>query len=288
MKVKKPEFEIVKTKPNSSLRMHHWLPKGTSSKLSWHYHPEIELVYIPKGKGKLFVENAITPYENGVIILLHSNISHRCFDYGFESEDYEEYLIQVLPEQLEILTKRFPELEKIDLMLETAKQGITLLLEPRHDFFKAYFEKLYKVNPAERLFTFFEILNLLSKENYQGIEAPVTTVIAPQSMERIDLIFNFISENFMREITSEDAANLLHLTHSSFCRFFLRHTRKTFKEILNEYRIAHACKLLAHTDKSIEAIAYESGYGNQSFFNRMFKRINGITPLAYRKEWRQL
>jgi AraC-like DNA-binding protein len=60
---------------------------------------------------------------------------------------------------------------------------------------------------------------------------------------------------------------------------------KTFKEALNEYRLAHACKLLAHTNKSIEIIAYESGYGSQSFFNRMFKRFSGITPLAYRYEW---
>jgi AraC-like DNA-binding protein len=285
MKAKNVALEIISAKYGSSLVLKHLRAKTPCLKLSWHFHPEIELVYIPRGKGRLYISNVVKPYENGVIILLHSNIPHRCFDFGFENEIYEEYLVQVLPEKLDNISALFPEFDKIEQMLKASKQGIILRLEEEHQFFHKYFEELFSVQPVRQLLVFFEILHLMSNENYTSVEATLNTHIPSLSIERIDKVFNFIANHFMNDIRSQDVAELLHFTDTSFCRFFQKHTQKTFKEALNEYRLAHACKLLAHTNKSIEIIAYESGYGSQSFFNRMFKRFSGITPLAYRYEW---
>lgn len=285
MESKKVQLEVISPKYGSSLLLKHLCAKSPCLKLSWHFHPEIELVYIPRGKGRLYIANVVKPYENGVIILLHSNIPHRCFDFGFEDEIYEEYLVQVSPEKLDNISTLFPEFDKIAQMLTASKQGIILRLQEKHSFFHPYFEKLFSVQPVEQLLVFFDILHLMSNENYTNVEATLNTQVPPLSIERIDKVFNFISNHFMDDISSQDAAQLLHFTNSSFCRFFQKHTQKTFKEALNEYRLAHACKLLAHTSKSIETIAYESGYGSQPFFNRMFKRFNGVTPLAYRYEW---
>jgi AraC-like DNA-binding protein len=282
---KKMTLEIISTNYGSSLLLKHLRAKSPCLKLSWHFHPEIELVYIPKGKGKLYISNVVKPYDNGVIILLHSNIPHRCFDFGFENEIYEEYLVQVLPEKLDQIAILFPEFDKIEQMLNASKQGIILRLQEEHHFFQSLFERLFIAQSVEQLLIFFEILHLLSKENYKGVEATLNTHIPSTSIERIDKVFNFIATHFMDDIRSQDVAQLLSFTNSSFCRFFQQHTQKTFKEALNEYRLAHACKLLAHTDKSIETVAYESGYGSQSFFNRMFKRFNGTTPLTYRSKW---
>ena len=54
-------------------------------------------------------------------------------------------------------------------------------------------------------------------------------------------------------------------------------------EYLNYIRIIHASKLLKSTKKLITDIASECGFDNISYFNRVFKRIMGITPNAYRK-----
>lgn len=287
MKVKNIELERISAKQGSSLVLKHLRAKSPNLKLSWHYHPEIELVYIPRGKGRLYISNVVKPYENGVIILLHSNIPHRCFDFGFENEIYEEYLVQVSPEKLDNIATLFPEFDKIAQMLNASKEGIILRLDEEHAFFHEYFERLFSVQAIEQVFIFFEILHLMSNEKYTGVEAILNTQIPIRNIERIDKVFHFITNHFMDDISSQDVAQLLHFTNTSFCRFFQKHTQKTFKEALNEYRLAHACKLLAHTNKSIETIAYESGYGSQPFFNRMFKRFNGVTPLAYRYEWQR-
>ncbi|MCK9361911.1 helix-turn-helix domain-containing protein [Patescibacteria group bacterium] len=47
-------------------------------------------------------------------------------------------------------------------------------------------------------------------------------------------------------------------------------------------RILKACEILAHTDKKVIEVALDVGYQNITFFNRMFKKIMGITPHSYR------
>lgn len=65
------------------------------------------------------------------------------------------------------------------------------------------------------------------------------------------------------------------------------HFGKRFPEVLNQYRIEHAVKLIRsgkHDHLSTEGIAYESGYKSLSAFYRSFKYLKGITPAKYRKE----
>ena len=220
MKAKNVALEIISAKYGSSLVLKHLRAKTPCLKLSWHFHPEIELVYIPRGKGRLYISNVVKPYENGVIILLHSNISHRCFDFGFENEIYEEYLVQVLPEKLDNLSALFPEFDKIEQMLKASKQGIILRLEEEHQFFHKYFEELFSVQPVRQLLVFFEILHLMSNENYTSVEATLNTHIPSLSIERIDKVFNFIANHFMNDIRSQDVAELLHFTDTSFLSIF--------------------------------------------------------------------
>ena len=64
------------------------------------------------------------------------------------------------------------------------------------------------------------------------------------------------------------------------------HFNKSFPELLNEYRINHAVKLIAsktYDNLSVEGIAYESGYNSISAFYRAFKKIKGMTPANFKK-----
>ena len=52
----------------------------------------------------------------------------------------------------------------------------------------------------------------------------------------------------------------------------------TFLRYLNEVRISHAGRLLMNTDMSVSEVMNESGFTNQTIFNRLFKEIYGMTP----------
>jgi AraC-like DNA-binding protein len=72
---------------------------------------------------------------------------------------------------------------------------------------------------------------------------------------------------------------------AAFCRYFKKKTGKTFKDFMNEIRLGNAAGLLLKGDLSIAEVAFKSGFNNPSYFNRLFKRMNGITPKAYQLQY---
>jgi transcriptional regulator GlxA family with amidase domain len=73
------------------------------------------------------------------------------------------------------------------------------------------------------------------------------------------------------------------MTETAFCRYFKKITKKTFLDLVTEFRIKHACNLLTTSDKQVAEVCFESGFGNISHFNKQFKVFTGYSPLNYRK-----
>ncbi len=96
-------------------------------------------------------------------------------------------------------------------------------------------------------------------------------------------IILFVREHFSENITIEKAAAEVEYSPSHFMRFFKQETGHSFVEYLNEYRIAYAGYLLKESSDAIGEIASRCGFDNFSYFIRLFKRKNGVTPKEYRK-----
>jgi AraC-like DNA-binding protein len=136
----------------------------------------------------------------------------------------------------------------------------------------------------ERLLSLLELLMRL--ESDQGKELLSSTLAAEQLNRSDGLRFNrvleYITAHFRETITLEDISRHIHLTPTSFCRYFKERTRKPFTRYLIEYRLAFACKMLLSTDNNIQDIAFESGFTNIAHFNDQFRKLYGITPRQYR------
>ena len=81
----------------------------------------------------------------------------------------------------------------------------------------------------------------------------------------------------------ETATRLTNMIKMDFCRYFKKITKKTFLDLVTEFRNKHACNLLNSTDKQVAEVCFESGSGNISHFNKQFKAVTGYSPLNYRK-----
>ena len=66
-----------------------------------------------------------------------------------------------------------------------------------------------------------------------------------------------------------------------------RATGKNVSQYVNEYRIAEACALLAGSDRPVTEIIFAVGFQTKSNFNREFRRVTGISPLAWRERTAQ-
>ena len=102
---------------------------------------------------------------------------------------------------------------------------------------------------------------------------------------RMSAVFELAMNEFYRDISLNEVANIASMTPNAFCRYFKNRTDKTFFQFLIDVRVEHACKLLSkRNDLSIAEIAYQCGFKNISNFNRKFKSIKEITPSKYRKK----
>jgi transcriptional regulator GlxA family with amidase domain len=134
------------------------------------------------------------------------------------------------------------------------------------------------------LASFLRILDqLLDPEELVWLNVPdPISAYSTQTSGRVPKLMHYIQQNFKEDITLQQAASVAGLQIHSFCRFFKTLTNRTFSDFLNEVRIGFACKLLQQSDLPVTQIALECGYTNISYFNRCFKKVNKISPKAYR------
>ena len=93
----------------------------------------------------------------------------------------------------------------------------------------------------------------------------------------------FICANFNTNITLEDVAAKVHLNSAYFSTLFKQSTGSSFKEYLNMIRVEESKRLLTSTDYRIIDIAIATGFEDQSYFSKVFKKYTGITPKQYRR-----
>lgn len=253
----------------------------------WHYHHEIELIYINRGSGKRYIGSHMSYFKNGELILIGARLPHYSFTEPFKPEQIKTSI--QMKENFGPLFTEMPEMAAIKQLMVRAKMGISFSGSTKNNVGQKI-EKLLQFEGFERFLKILEILNDLAvSEEYTILNAQGFMVeVSPQDNDRLNSIYNFIRENFKRPITLTEVAEQSNLTVPSFARYFKKLTGKTFVQFVNEYRLVHASKLLAEMPTSITDISLESGFNNFSHFSKSFKLYTGKSPLEYRKELRKV
>ena len=285
MKHSHPAFEAVKPNIGSSFTSLKFLRNENIKSHVWHYHPEIELIFVCGGSGKRQIGSNISYFSDGDLVLMGSNLPHCGMTNENTNNDYE-MVIQFKPDFLGENFFELPEMQKISALLEKSKAGIVF-----SENIKKQIGQQIVVMPEsaslEKLMKFLEILDALaSTSDYRILNAGkyyLQTQV--EDNERINLIFNYVKDHFKEQITLEQVADLANMKVPSFCRYFKKITNKTFTQFVNEYRITHSLKLLAEQPLSITEVCFESGFNNFSYFNKTFKEYIQKSPSQYRKEF---
>ena len=94
----------------------------------------------------------------------------------------------------------------------------------------------------------------------------------------------YMEEHLAEPLDRDSVARAAGLSGSHFSHLIRDKTGRTFTDLMAQYRVDRAKTLLRRTDKSIIQIALECGFDEQSYFARVFKRLTGTTPRAYRTQ----
>lgn len=286
---RKPAFEKISPGFGSSVLVKQHNQKIKNNNLAfWHFHPELELVYVDKGKGKRHIGNHLSYFNNSQLILLGSNLPHHGFTDRLTAKG-SETIVQFKPDFLGDSFFNIPEMSNIASLFERAKKGILYKPETKKTV-GPKIESLVNLDGFERISKFLEILNDLAlAEDYTLLNADgFAFETEPQDSAKIDIIFKHINSNFQEHITLEEIADKVSMTIPAFCRYFKKATGKTFTKLVNEYRVVHATKLLSESQKSITDICYECGFNNFSHFNKLFNEFTGKSASKYRSEMKRI
>ena len=94
----------------------------------------------------------------------------------------------------------------------------------------------------------------------------------------------YIDKNYNKNITLSDVSSYIFFSESYFAHSFKQEFGISPKSYLLKVRIEAAKELLENTDMKIGDIALSVGFSGQQRFNDMFKKLEGVTPLKYRRE----
>ncbi|MBR6381242.1 MAG: helix-turn-helix domain-containing protein [Lachnospiraceae bacterium] len=124
------------------------------------------------------------------------------------------------------------------------------------------------------------LLTLLMEESWhpelQGIRGKHAALVQ---------VRNFLTEHYAEHLTLEDLESRFFINKYYLSRLFTAEYGLPPGQFLTQLRITHAKQLLRFSDLTAEEIAEQCGLGSSTYFSRMFKKVEGISPREYRKQW---
>ena len=250
--------------------------------VSFHQHIEWELSFIVTGSGRRIVGDLVETFSRGEIVLLPSNMPH-C--WSFDKFDHDahgkiENITICFPKSLfKNCSDNFPELGSLIARIAQYKDAIKIEGETLSAIQKLFID-MPKQTDVQRLTTLLNMLEVIGKSEE-------TTVIGyskqqHKSAVKMREIHRFILNHYQQNISLDDVANHMGMNRSSLCVFFKRIQGKSLFTYLNEFRIGSSCLMLRETNASIAEVCHAVGFNDVPYYNRLFKRMKGMTPNAYR------
>lgn len=285
----KPHLLFVPLGPNQTFSVRHDVVPHFLNR--WHYHTEVELVHIVKGKGTQFIGDSIHHFKEGDVILVGSNLPHywKCDDIYFQNNPELNVEAKVIHFLEDLWGDKFLELSENKILRDLykkAKQGILLTGKTKNKVIEII-DKMLIEKDMKRVVSLLEVLEIIAVSTECSFLSSIVALNNYNDAEakRINDIYQYSLANFKKKITLDEIADVANISSNSFCRYFKTKTKKTYSQYLIETRVLYSCKLLIENKLTISGVCYESGFNNFSNFNKFFKSIMGKSPLQYKKEF---
>ncbi|MEH7013398.1 AraC family transcriptional regulator [Neobacillus niacini] len=235
---------------------------------------DFQLKYVVSGKGKIEWHGRIFNVGPGDIFFLDLNQPHRY--YADPNDPFEVFWVHFGGSQVEDY------FHLLDINNTPVYQFHNL--EETQELFHQLFEmfNLRQVgHEAKASAVITHILTNMIVMRMKG-GSPQSLLETPTYPEPIQQVIYFMENHFIEPLKLEEIANEIMLSPYHFSRLFKRTTGYSVMEYLQKFRIKQAKYLLAKTDNSIGEIAEKTGFSDQSYFGKLFKRFEKQTPKEYR------
>lgn len=237
----------------------------TDKSWDFHFHKNLELIYVLEGAVNCTVNNASYRLTAGDFGLCLSYDIHR-----YAPENNTTYWVLVFSED-------FVRYFSNQLTGKTGN-GFSFRCDSDEE---RYIRSHIIDNPSPSILTLKSCLYAIC-EKYKS----TVNLIEKDNKRKLMMsdIADYIAENHKGKLSLRSLAAWLGYDYNYMSRYFHNMFNMTFTDFMNIYRLETAVTLLTETNKSIIDIAYESGFQSIRTFNDFFKKSTGLSPSVYRKE----
>lgn len=254
-----------------------------------HWHNSFELIEVVEGRFYCNVDGSEFLINKGNICIINRGRLHHIYtedynasicrkktiifnpDYFIKDQNiYEKYILPLL-EKDAFAHIQFNIKKGIGLDINTLMKEIEALEDEKPIG--------YELEEYSLIYKVIRYLYLAYQSSKQSIH---TTYDANVQIQRN--MTSFIHEHFNSKIGLEDIAEAGQVSKSTCIRLFHKYTSKSPIDFLNSYRLQMSAEKLVTTSEQITEIAYACGFGQPSYFNRLFLKEYNMTPNQYRKQ----
>ena len=124
------------------------------------------------------------------------------------------------------------------------------------------------------------LLTLLMEQSWH----PERIKIGRKRTELVE-VKNYLDEHYSEKIALDDLSEKFFINKFYLSKIFKEAYGTTINSYLIAKRITRAKQLLRFTDLTVDEVGNAVGMGEANYFSRMFRKVEGISPREYRKQW---
>lgn len=261
--------------------------KTATVELPDHLHDWYELVYVYSGKGTFLIGRTLYDMRAGDLFAIPGNTVHR----AIPDKDDPVTSTAVFFSSALIFSQPLGDVFSYLQYFEHCRSSNNFKLSCSADmqrFITMYLEtiqtEIHAASIGYRhaiLLCMHQILLLLNREKYGAHKTDAgTTALGPEWLKDILL---YIDAHYTEDIGLDKLSALASVSSAHFCRQFRQWTGMTVMDYVTIKRIMKAKKQLLASKDKVNVIACNCGYESLPHFHRMFKKMTGVTPAAYRR-----
>lgn len=229
-----------------------------------HWHENIEILFLEKGVGEVFIDERIVHAKKGDIVVINSEEIHSARNID------EELVYSCL-----IIDKAF--CERMGFFVD--EQHICSLVENEeiHKKINSIKKELKEKNDFYIPAVMSEVIEILT-DLYRKYQFTKREYVKNKNIEMVKSGISYIKKHFYEQPSVDDIANHAGYSKYYFCRCFKEITGYTVNSYINSVKIEHAKELLTTHNQSVSEVSEICGFSDISYFTKIFKKYTGVLP----------
>jgi len=255
----------------------------------WHFHPEYEIVLNTKTNGTRIVGDSVELFDQYDLVIIGGNIPH-CWNYYRNKESHPQNRGVMVHFKLssfgeELLSQH--ELHTVRNLLIESARGIVFSIEDAKKA-ESHLVSMVHNKGIDKMISFFSVLKIMCSSDKKGVlcSENYKQAFDERGNKKMTDVYNYLRENFSKQISLEKISRIAHMSPFSFSRYFKKNCGAGFVEYLNRVRMNKACHLLRETEYQVHEISDQCGFSSISNFNKQFRKSEGLPPREYRAQFK--